>query len=49
MRTLKVDKLNVEIYENRVLMGEGAAKAIKARIASLLAEKEEINMMNILY
>ena len=45
MKTLKVDKLNVEIYENRVLMGEGAAKAIKARIASLLAEKEEINMI----
>ena len=41
----KVDKLIVEIYENRVLMGEAAARDIKAKIAELLAEKEEINMI----
>ncbi|MBR3864119.1 MAG: glucosamine-6-phosphate deaminase [Clostridia bacterium] len=41
----KVDKLSVEIYENRVLMGEAAAKDIKAKIADLLAKKPEINMI----
>ena len=45
MKTYKVDKLNVEIYENRTLMGEAAARDIKAKIAQLLAEKQEINMI----
>ena len=45
MREYKVDKLSVEIYENRTLMGEAAAKDIKAKIAELLVQKPEINMI----
>ena len=45
MKSYKVDKLNVEIYENRTLMGEAAARDIKAKIAELLSEKQEINMI----
>ena len=45
MKSLKVDKLQVEIYENRTLMGEAAARDIKAKIAELLAQKAEINMI----
>ena len=45
MKTFQKDKLTVEIYENRTLMGEAAAKDIKAKIAELLAEKQEINMI----
>lgn len=45
MRAYKVDKLSVEIYENRTLMGEAAARDIKAKIAELLKEKAEINMI----
>lgn len=45
MRKMKVDKLNVEIYENRTLMGEAAARDIKAKIAELLSTKAEINMI----
>ena len=41
----KVDKLNVEIYENRTLMGEAAARDIKATIIKLLSTKAEINMI----
>ena len=45
MKKLKVDKLNVKIYENRTLMGEAAAKDIKDKIVELLKEKESINMI----
>ena len=45
MKAYTVDKLSVEIYENRTLMGEAAARDIKARIADLLSRKEEINMI----
>ena len=45
MKTYKVDKLNVEIYENRTLMGKAAAQDIKAKIAELLSQKKEINMI----
>ena len=45
MKTLKVDKLNVKIFENRTLMGECAAKDIKEKIAELLSVKKEINMI----
>lgn len=45
MKAYKVDKLSVEIYENRMLMGEAAARDIKAKIAELLKEKAEINMI----
>ena len=45
MKTLKKDNLVVEIYENRTLMGEGAKRDIKAKIAQLLSQKQEINMI----
>ena len=45
MKTYKVDKLNVKIYENRTLMGKAAAQDIKAKIAELLSQKKEINMI----
>ena len=45
MKCLKIDKLEVQIYENRTLMGEAAARDIKAKIAELLSEKSEINMI----
>ena len=45
MKTMPVDKLRVEIYENRTLMGEAAARDIKAKIAELLSKKAEINMI----
>ena len=45
MKRLKMDKLEVQIYENRTLMGEAAARDIKAKIAELLTKKAEINMI----
>ena len=45
MKAYKVDKLSVEIYENRMLMGEAAERDIKAKMAELLKEKAEINMI----
>ena len=45
MKTLKKDKLAVNIYETRTEMGVAAARDIKARILSLLAGKDEINMI----
>ncbi len=45
MKSFKKDKLQVEIYENRTLMGEAAARDIKAKIAELLSQKAEINMI----
>ena len=45
MKTFKKDKLTVEIHENRTLMGEAAARDIKAKIAELLTVKAEINMI----
>lgn len=45
MKTFKRDKLTVEIYENRTLMGEAAARDVKAKIAELLSQKAEINMI----
>ena len=45
MKTFKKDKLTVEIYEKRTLMGEAAARDIKAKIAELLAGKQEINII----
>ncbi len=45
MKTFKQDKLTVEIYENRVLMGQAAARDIKEKIAQLLSAKAEINII----
>ena len=45
MKTFQKDKLTVEIYENRTLMGEAAARDIKAKISELLSKKQEINMI----
>lgn len=45
IRNFKKDKLQVEIYANRTLMGEAAARDIKEKIKELLAKKQEINMI----
>ena len=45
MRTFKKDKLTVNIYESRPDMGCAAAKDISKKIAELLSEKDEINMI----
>lgn len=45
MKEFQKDKLKVEIYDTRAEMGSSAARDIKAKIAQLLAEKEEINMI----
>lgn len=45
MKEFKKDKLKVEIYDTRAEMGNAAARDIKAKIAQLLAEKGEINMI----
>ena len=45
MKSFKKDSLEVQIFENRTLMGEAAAKDIKKKIAELLSEKSEINMI----
>ena len=42
---MKVDDLNVKIFETRDKMGADAANDIKCRIVSLLSEKETINMI----
>ena len=42
---MKVDNLNVKIFETRDKMGQDAAMDIKDRIVSLLSEKETINMI----
>lgn len=45
MKAFEKDKLKVEIYDTRAEMGNAAARDIKAKIAQLLAEKREINMI----
>lgn len=45
MKEFQKDKLKVEIYDTRAEMGNAAARDIKAKIAQLLAEKGEINMI----
>jgi len=41
----KVDELTIQVYENRALMGEAAAKATAERIRQLLKENETINII----
>ena len=45
VKSLKKDKLAVNIYENRTLMGEAAANDIAACMEKLLSEKDSINMV----
>lgn len=45
MNALKVDNLNVKIFETRREMGEVAALEIKNKFCELLAKKEEINVI----
>ena len=45
MRSFKKDSLEVRIYSSRTEMGNAAGADIKAKIAELLKEKEEINMI----
>jgi glucosamine-6-phosphate deaminase len=45
MKSYKVDKLTVKIFETRKEMGEVSAKEISAKIKELLSVKPEINMI----
>ncbi len=45
MKSIKVDKLKVEIFPTRVLMGEKAALDISEKIKELLKTKSRINMI----
>ena len=45
MKQLKVDKLDVKIFETRREMGEVAAQDIKNKFCELLAKKDEINVI----
>jgi len=45
IKKFKVDELIVQVYENRALMGEAAAKATSERIRQLLKENETINII----
>ena len=45
MRSFTKDSLEVRVYSSRTEMGNAAAADIKAKIAELLNEKEEINMI----
>lgn len=45
MKSCKVDNLQVEIYENRTLMGQAAARDIADCFAKLLAKKPQINVI----
>ena len=44
MKTFKRDKLVVEIFENRIAMGEQAAKDVASKIKELLSIKSEVNI-----
>ena len=45
MICFKIDKLTVEIFPTRLIMGQNAAKDVSEKIKELLLEKDEINMM----
>lgn len=45
LMNFKKDKLTVNIYENRIIMGQSAADDIAACMKKLLSEKEYINMV----
>ena len=45
MKQFQKDQLTVKVFENRTLMGEDAARDIKAAICRLLKEKDEIYMV----
>ncbi len=45
LKSLKKDKLTVNIYENRTIMGEAAANDIAACMKHLLDSKKQINMV----
>ena len=45
MKQALFDQLSVEIYENRVLMGQAAARDIRAKMLELLAQKQTINII----
>ena len=44
MKAYKVDKLSVEIYESRMLMGEAAERDIKAKMAELLLSNGQTDL-----
>jgi len=45
MKQIQIDKLCVQIYDNRSQMGQAAALVLRERMLQLLAQKEAINMI----
>ena len=45
MKQMQIDKLTVKIMDSRAEMGQVAAQDIRAVLARLLSEKEEVNMI----
>jgi glucosamine-6-phosphate deaminase len=45
MRTIKKEKLQVRIFENRNLLGEAAAETVSEKIREILDSKENVNII----
>ncbi|KAF9127259.1 hypothetical protein BGX30_014871, partial [Mortierella sp. GBA39] len=45
MYTENIDRLQIEVYENRLRMGEAAGKAVGAKLQELLAAQERVRMI----
>lgn len=45
VKELKVDKLTVEVYENRTKMGESAGERFHSAVIQKLKEKEQVNII----
>jgi len=43
--TVQIDQLQIEVYENRSLMGEAAGKAAADKLRELLAEQDEVRVI----
>ena len=45
IRELKIDELEIKVFENRVKMGEAAASAVGEQIVKLLGQQEYVNIV----
>ena len=45
IKELKIDDLEVKIYQDRIKMGEAAASAVGERIVELLSQQEYVNIV----
>jgi len=45
IKELKIDDLEVKVYQNRIKMGEAAASAVGGRIVELLSQQEFVNIV----